>query len=196
MAAEGAGRVFECGGGPCVNGAATGWPRKAGRPSSTPRRSPSVNGAATGWPRTGDRQGFIPDSVDASMGPRPVGRGRVFNLEKLVTAYERQWGRDRLAAEGPCWRGPIEPCRASMGPRPVGRGRTIFSWGGYQKYLRQWGRDRLAAEGHTARRRPHRAGGVNGAATGWPRKEVLGGGATAALGRVNGAATGWPRKDT
>ena len=61
----------------CVNGAATGWPRKGGRTRRTGDGSPGVNGAATGWPR----------KVLHATAAEPV-------------QLERQWGRDRLAAEG------------------------------------------------------------------------------------------------
>ena len=59
----------------------------------------------------------------------------------------RQWGRDRLAAEG--------------------RGRTPATM---ENPMRQWGRDRLAAEGAQEKWPLVSSLCVNGAATVWPRK--------------------------
>ena len=59
---------------------------------------------------------------------------------------------------------------------------------------RQWGRDRMAAEGRARPAAQRRDFGVNGAATGWPRKGCATGGLARLPLRVNGAATGWPRK--
>ena len=58
------------------------------------------------------------------MGPRPDGRGRPNRSSHTAPTPMRQWGRDRMAAEG------------------GGRINTV-----YGKYGRQWGRDRMAAEG-------------------------------------------------
>ena len=154
-----------------------------------------VNGAATGWPR------------------------KVVVLTRVVGGLERQWGRDRMAAEGgggaPVrWQG-----RASMGPRPDGRGRSYLhspalsasqaSMGPRPDgrgrvrggavwvascFVRQWGRDRMAAEGAWYAGAPAAAASVNGAATGWPRKAGRRGATRGSVPRVNGAATGWPRK--
>ena len=85
------------------------------------------------------------------MGPRPFGRGRGRcrpHAQPLVKG--RQWGRDRLAAEG---------------PRPAQK----FS----EQGERQWGRDRLAAEGDSEWRPDKAVDGVNGAATVWPRKDIV-----------------------
>ena len=60
--------------------------------------------------------------------------------------------------------------------------------------MRQWGRDRMAAEGCRPLVVGFGAVGVNGAATGWPRKAVGRMAASVVMPRVNGAATGWPRK--
>src|SRR5579884_3692752 len=59
----------------------------------------------------------------ASMGPRPIGRGNRPGEGALMRYVELQWGRDRSVAE--IWaeltdeRGNL---LASMGPRPIGRG--------------------------------------------------------------------------
>ena len=84
-----------------VNGAATGWPRKATPPRSRSRSATGVNGAATGWPRKGCPAGRPPPGPGpASMGPRPDGRGR--SVARIIhdCMPARQWGRDRMAAEG------------------------------------------------------------------------------------------------
>ena len=61
----------------CFNGAATSRPRKGGTPNSAAGRPAGFNGAATSRPRkdAGHRVelGRVPV---ASMGPRPLGRGR------------------------------------------------------------------------------------------------------------------------
>ena len=60
------------------------------------------------------------------MGPRPDGRGRfAFGVVERV-AVQRQWGRDRMAAEG-----DVRPDIQGVGDE------------------RQWGRDRMAAEGYS-----------------------------------------------
>ena len=92
---------------------------------------------------------------EASMGPRPFGRGRgtirrpgggrsgggfngaaTFRSRKAsYTTRGRstsplQWGRDLSVAEGRGGGPPIPPCRkASMGPRPFGRGRVGIAGG-------------------------------------------------------------------
>ena len=109
----------------CVNGAATGWPRKVDAGGRQEHPQVGVNGAATGWPRKAHLcQGQAHLLSVASMGPRPDGRGRwqlgaglygqvpgvngaatgwprkeaaVFNAGRELA---RQWGRDRMAAEG------------------------------------------------------------------------------------------------
>ena len=101
MAAEGMPAAAAVGAPHSVNGAATVWPRKATRVRSTTPPATGVNGAATVWPRK------VRSACSCLASPLP-----------------RQWGRDRLAAEGgfPCMRG-------------------------LSRQKRQWGRDRLAAEG-------------------------------------------------
>ena len=81
------------------------------------------------------------------MGPRPDGRGRIFYLVVGFVVFLRQWGRGRMAAEG--------PANLTVAVGATGR---------------QWGRGRMAAEGD--RRSPgfSLARCVNGAAAGWPRK--------------------------
>ena len=82
-----------------------------------------VNGAATGWPR------------------------KALSFEMCSLAARRQWGRDRMAAEGYGCGGTNNEVLASMGPRPDGRGRARLLKGCSELTERQWGRDRMAAEG-------------------------------------------------
>ena len=111
------------------------------------------------------------------MGPRPDGRGRLVGgdaiQDEVYTAFNGaaagwprkdvnelgaapalvlQWGRGRMAAEGPC----------QFFPPPAGR------------YL-QWGRGRMAAEGSALLVWSWVLMSFNGAAAGWPRKEVAAG---------------------
>ena len=155
-----------------VNGAATSRPRKASRPGRPSIRAHSVNGAATSRPRKVACllfRGAAP--FKASMGPRPLGRGRAIRMKR--------GGRSK---------------RASMGPRPLGRGRRHAALHHALAPLRQWGRDLSAAEGrgngddHTSCTR------VNGAATSRPRKAVRPWGWRGTSRSVNGAATSRPRK--
>ena len=83
-----------------VNGAATGWPRKAAGSGCGSGRPPRVNGAATGWPRKALCRTVWTPPLHASMGPRPDGRGRKGALDLILPVGQRQWGRDRMAAEG------------------------------------------------------------------------------------------------
>ena len=124
MAAEGRSRRVRRPSGCSVNGAATGWPRKGARLRMDRRDHFGVNGAATGWPRKAHGQRLLPLSRDASMGPRPDGRGRFVRPAIPADNGKRQWGRDRMAAEG------------------VRTRRLVSSF-----ESRQWGRDRMAAEG-------------------------------------------------
>ena len=185
--------------GPRVNGAAAGWPRKVfshdfcaarvrlrqwgrgrmaaeGAVAARARRQAimrqwgrgrmaaeggiatltSVGENASMGPRPDGRgrlmyQACLLRYATASMGPRPDGRGRYVPYFILSFLWLRQWGRGRMAAEGGGLR---------RAPRAAP--------------LRQWGRSRMAAEGPpsggSARRRPLR---VNGAAAGWPRKVPL-----------------------
>ena len=229
----------------CVNGAATGWPRKGSKAEWPSRTVRCVNGAATGWPRKEALHCALNGRLPASMGPRPDGRGR---LERSATcrlgtvcvngaatgwprkaaqqnpAYTagklRQWGRDRMAAEGNIG----STLNARLDKRQWGRDRMAAEGRhalGFQRraWQRQWGRDRMAAEGAHSSPRPAAGGrrqwgrdrmaaegfrneyrvgiprpGVNGAATGWPRKEHRRRFVNLLRCRVNGAATGWPRK--
>ena len=179
-----------------VNGAATGWPRKVG---GHVRAHVRPNVASMGPRPDGRGRRDVPRQNDgaasASMGPRPDGRGRVLagqgtfdapSVNGAATGWprkgsvpadfvfldERQWGRDRMAAEG-CtggrspsatprvngaatgWprkevhvaAGRVIQLLASMGPRPDGRGRTVRADWRQRLDRRQWGRDRMAAEG-------------------------------------------------
>ena len=130
------------------NGAAAGWPRKGKYAQICSSAQTGFNGAAAGWPRkehAGNSKGY---GADASMGPRPDGRGRPYNDAAAAVVNTLQWGRGRMAAEGNRrardkmtgrglqWgrgRMAAEGCllyvgapsfaAASMGPRPDGRGR-------------------------------------------------------------------------
>ena len=84
------------------------------------------------------------------MGPRPDGRGRFWGVLAMVIYLKRQWGRDRMAAEGAA---------------RDGSSRGVIQ--------RQWGRDRMAAEGRGQALAVAQDRDVNGAATGWPRKALL-----------------------
>ena len=153
-----------------VNGAATGWPRKVGRTRSTQTRATGVNGAATGWPR------------------------KVFIEFRDPDGIQRQWGRDRMAAEGRRHHQRAGRSAASMGPRPDGRGRRRVPPRGRDRIPasmgpRPDGRGRIEGDASWGRRTR-----VNGAATRWPRKGGGGGGVGRGRPCVNGAATGWPRK--
>ena len=130
-----------------VNGAATVWPRKGRPPMRSCRRGHSVNGAATVWPRKAE------------------------TLMKLLRERVRQWGRDRLAAEGcGC---PCKECHCFR----VNGAATVWP----RKVV-----DPFVGSGTTC--------GVNGAATVWPRKAACGYILPMPAPSVNGAATVWPRK--
>ena len=178
-----------------VNGAAAGWPRKDFRVVPRDGQYVGVNGAAAGWPR------------------------KVFNpLVPRLFVILRQWGRGRMAAEGPRPARSLVRDHASMGPRPDGRGRLLPP------------RDRVGLRHASMGPRPDGRGrappswmpirptSVNGAAAGWPRKVgscwTRGPLHVASMGPrpdgrgrlhpatleayrkscVNGAAAGWPRK--
>src|SRR5579884_804840 len=136
-------------GGESFNGAATHRSRKCEPfPRARPRRL-RFNGAATDRSRK-----FAPlgkerhTDGEASMGPRPIGRGNPSAAAPSSASAALQWGRDRSVAEmlvrdeAP---GPV--AHASMGPRPIGRGnvRIPRGRGGAPPWL-QWGRDRSVAE--------------------------------------------------
>ena len=87
-------------------------------------RAWTVNGAAAGWPRKATALPCPSPPLGPSMGPRPDGRGRRRRPRAPCGTPRRQWGRGRMAAEGP--RPPRlapRPNAPSMGPRPDGRGR-------------------------------------------------------------------------
>ena len=67
---------------------------------STPPFSGSFNGAATNWSRKCDGFPVQVVELDASMGPRPIGRGNdavVVGVDPVISVL--QWGRDQLVAE-------------------------------------------------------------------------------------------------
>ena len=60
----------------------------------------AFNGAAAGWPRKAGRHRVRPRRHGPSMGPRPDGRGRRRRRGRREAAPHLQWGRGRMAAEG------------------------------------------------------------------------------------------------
>ena len=103
---DGRGRLTKMGSGcaraASVNGAAAGWPRKAGE-----RLADFIFWAERQWGRGRmAAEGVLLHDVlvrrgEASMGPRPDGRGKSLILgAQLDDAHLRQWGRGRMAAEG------------------------------------------------------------------------------------------------
>ena len=87
-----------------------------------------VNGAATSRPRKVVIAAVAILVVVASMGPRPLGRGRMARVPP-----------------------PVVYRHASMGPRPLGRGRLGLAGRDVDGVpWRQWGRDLSAAEGSSA----------------------------------------------
>ena len=108
-----------------VDGAAASRPRKAGSGAPPASSAASVDGAAASRPRKvepGHRGGRY--QIHASMGPRPLGRG------KLAICEGRQRPLPASMGPRPLGRGKPEPPQclprrphASMGPRPLGRGK-------------------------------------------------------------------------
>ena len=132
-----------------VNGAATSRPRKAPRLTD-----PSITLVASMGPRPlgRGRNGYGHDNRPpqrASMGPRPLGRGRAYSTCARMILDKASMG-PRPLGRGRClvFFLPLLDGGASMGPRPLGRGRMPAATAGRQSYnLRQWGRDLSAAEG-------------------------------------------------
>ena len=162
------------------------------------RFAPRVNGAAAGWPRKGYNRCRGWAGRQASMGPRPDGRGR-----DARPAAARRDQEGASMGPRPDGRGrPRQPLRrrrpppASMGPRPDGRGRRAPppppSLGGFHASMgpRPDGRGR----------QPHWAGPATAIlASMGPRpdgrgRRLAGGPAPGICRGVNGAAAGWPRK--
>ena len=109
------------------------------------------NGAATSRPRKGPRPHDAQEAAAASMGPRPLGRGRpdrrpARRLKHAASMGPRPLGRGR----GPAIRFHVAASAASMGPRPLGRGRRRRRRGRRRSPWLQWGRDLSAAEGRPA----------------------------------------------
>ena len=63
----------------CVNGAAAKRPRKVAPALAAPASAPRVNGAAAKRPRKVDTVAPVDGKHQASMGPRPNGRGKIGN---------------------------------------------------------------------------------------------------------------------
>ena len=203
------------------NGAAAGWPRKATGSVGRPARAAGFNGAAAGWPRKAveiwptlflmfvlqwgrgrmaAEGGIKPRAhgkeLQASMGPRPDGRGRPGSRRITVARTSSFNG----AAAG--W-----PRKAFANGRRRRRGRSFngaaagwprkadFSGNGQRACLMlQWGRGRMAAEGYKERGEEKLDWGFNGAAAGWPRKDGRRHVLRDLKPSFNGAAAGWPRK--
>ena len=93
--------------------------------------------------------GFDPRRSQASMGPRPDGRGRIVDEGNNLYFVPLQWGRDRMAAEG---RVQVD-ADAREHTLQWGRDRMAAEGGALEELFHggqaalQWGRDRMAAEG-------------------------------------------------
>ena len=157
-----------------VNGAAAKRPRKA-----EPTAAPLDPGALRQWGRgqtaaeSGEQAGGRRES-DASMGPRPNGRGKIpprTNMPRPADA--RQWGRGQTAAES----SNMERIFHSPKARQWGRGQTAAERlrsrrGRCLHTQRQWGRGQTAAESLLFFELPAcRYICVNGAAAKRPRKD-------------------------
>ena len=154
------------------NGAATGWPRKAGGNRLGQADGLAFNGAATGWPRKAGVE-------------RVCTRWRVpFN--GAATGWPR---KGRNCPSPRLYRDP------SMGPRPDGRGRHageffhVFGAAAFNGAATGWPRKAVSRLQPCLTIRP-----FNGAATGWPRKACAASHHLSFSRAFNGAATGWPRK--
>ena len=130
-----------------VNGAAAEWPRNVFNwqpPRTAPAASmgPRPSGRGTEAPEGGSRL-----RCPASMGPRPSGRGTM-GLDKInAPVGKRQWGRGRVAAE----RTRLADRYCTQAVRQWGRGRVaaeraITLDDSIMAATRQWGRGRVAAE--------------------------------------------------
>ena len=133
---------------------------------------------------------------EASMGPRPNGRGKtLYTVQIRATSPASMGPRPNGRGKGPGRVQAVLVVRASMGPRPNGRGKSTYIMTPLRRGRRQWGRGQTAAErcstgtvrsispstrqwgrGQTAAERPRaaqfaeRRPGVNGAAAKRPRK--------------------------
>ena len=127
-------------------------PRPDGRGRPQPRlhrrpcRDASMGPRPDGRGRYRQRAPYQPVNR-ASMGPRPDGRGRRGRGGGAAQLLLRQWGRGRMAAEGPC---PFIPLIGLICVNGAAAGWPRKGGGG--------GGDAFASFG------------VNGAAAGWPRK--------------------------
>ena len=72
-------------------------------------RTRRFNGAATSRPRKARHVRHLHHGPYASMGPRPLGRGRPDGDLELFVPYRLQWGRDLSAAEGLWWPAVCQP---------------------------------------------------------------------------------------
>ena len=94
-------------------------------PPATPSPPARFNGATALRPWTGIRVRARRRQREASMGPRPCGRGRVLSWPTWLGRSKLQWGHGLAAVDGGHF---FEVClyvdKASMGPRPCGRGRA------------------------------------------------------------------------
>ena len=171
-AAEGRWRPHSDGATAPVNGAATSRPRKA----VAIRQPPPAASASMGPRPLGRGRRWITCQtrcrLTASMGPRPLGRGRSTRRRtrcRLPRVNGAATSRPRKVL---IERGILLKGLASMGPRPLGRGRSANAPSTSAIRLRrQWGRDLSAAEGSGLGCRRIVPLGVNGAATSRPRKE-------------------------
>ena len=105
------------------------------------------NGAAADRPRNGRGPAQGDSRPDASMGPRPIGRGMIpddngLPVQLMASMGPRPIGRGMLSVQ----RGTRFGRSASMGPRPIGRGMAADNDTLDRLCELQWGRGRSAAE--------------------------------------------------
>ncbi len=179
-APEGAERVFwrfESAPSGRFNGAAPRRARRGHRPRRRSLRARGFNGAAPRRARREQIQDESKLSNEASMGPRPGGRGEQSERRWSAARRSLQWGRAPEGAESAGWptvlpRSPrfngAAPRRArrvlhllqrrldrqaSMGPRPGGRGEVRSAEPTGVRDELQWGRAPEGAERRAMRRK-------------------------------------------
>ena len=156
------------------------------------------NGAATNWSRKCDGAiGRRSGEKQASMGPRPIGRGngrsRVRRLVRRGASMgPRPIGRGNSSAPGSP--APEAP-QASMGPRPIGRGNQEITMHTHTPETASMG-PRPIGRGNLGIRVITDGSdvGFNGAATNWSRKSHYFFSPFIFIVCFNGAATNWSRK--
>ena len=129
------------------------WGRDLSAAEGTCSVVPPASGPALQWGRDlsaaeGVRVRDVLEDGRASMGPRPLGRGRWYVWSAGRMLSKLQWGRDLSAAEGEV------PHRLIFAPAQLQWGRDLSAAEGanvaaFERRRRrlQWGRDLSAAEG-------------------------------------------------